>query len=263
MKIFAVAGLLAVGLLARAQTAAQSATAHAPDGGTTLEIQSISVLPLTGAPFSATVHTEVVRILADGSTATTRNRRRVIRDSTGRIFQERAFFFPDGDANPRIRALQYEDPNRHEYYDCIVAQRTCYVSTYARSAMAGMPAGMGGAQLCGCATPRGKGYSVQQEALGQKTIENVDAIGSREITTLPAGQFGNQKAEPMVKEFWYAPRLGINLVTKRFDPRSGSQDFIVDHISVDEPDPKLFEPPSNYRIIRQVVEKEGSPQAAQ
>jgi hypothetical protein len=264
MKVAALAaGLLAIGLTVRAQTPAQSPTAHAPDGGTTLEIQSISILPLTGAPFSATVHTEVVRILADGSTATVRNRRTVVRDSTGRIFQERAFFFADGDAEPRIRALQYSDPNRHEYYDCIVAQKTCYLSTYARQAMTAMPAGIGGAEACGCATPRGQGHNVQQEALGQKTIESVDAIGSREITTLAAGDFGNEKAQPIVKEFWYSPRLGINLVTKRFDPRSGSQNFIVDHLSLDEPDPHVFEPPADYRVIKQVVEREGSARPAQ
>ena len=72
----------------------------------------------------------------------------MVRDSTGRIFQERAFFFPEGDAKPRIRALQYIDPNRHELYDCIVAQRTCFITTYARPAMTAMPAGMGGVEAC-------------------------------------------------------------------------------------------------------------------
>ena len=260
MKAVVIASLLALGLFARAQTPNQ-ATAHAPDGGTSWHIQSIAVLPLTNASFSATVTTEWSRVLPDGTTATIKNHRTIARDSTGRIFEERRTFTPDGDTQPtRIDALEYSDPGRHEFYSCIPEQRTCYLSTYARSAMTAMPAGMGGLALCGCASPRLPGYSVQQEALGQQTIENLDATGSREVTTLPPGSFGNGKAQPVVKEFWYSPRLGLNLVTKRFDPRSGSENFIVNHLSLNEPDPKLFEPPVAYQVVRQVVVKQGAAQ---
>jgi hypothetical protein len=236
---------------------------HAPDGGTFTRIQSIAILPLTNASFSATVTTEWTRILADGTTATMKNHRTIARDSTGKIFEERRSFASDGDIQTTpIDALQYSDPNRHEYYNCIPAQKTCYQSTYGRSAMSAMPAGMSGLALCGCASPRGQGYTVQQEALGQKTIEDVDTIGSREITTLPAGSFGNAKPQPIVKEFWYSARLGLNLVTARFDPRSGSENFVVKHLSLNEPDPKLFEPPADYQVVRQVVVKQGVAQSA-
>jgi hypothetical protein len=257
MKAERIAALLAICLVIGSKADAQPGTVHAPDGGSVEMIQSIAIFPLTGAPFTGTVTTEVIRTLADGSTATVKNRRIVARDSTGRIFEQRAFFGPNGDTQPRIRALQYRDPSRHELYDCIVAERTCYVTTYRKSALAAMPAGMGGLQACGCGSAHGPGATVQEEALGQKTIEDVDTIGSREITTLPAGRFGNDKPQPVVKEFWYSPRLGLNLITKRFDPRSGSQNFVVSNISLDEPDPKTFEPPASYKVVRQVVEREG------
>jgi len=83
--------------------------------------------------------------------------------------------------------------------------------------------------------------------------------GGAAITTLAAGEFGNTRSEPIVKEFWYSPRLGLNIITKRFDPRSGSQNFIVNHLSLNEPDPRTFEPPADYRIVRQVVVKQGTP----
>ena len=140
-----------------------------------------------------------------------------------------------------------------------MAEKTCYVTKYLRPAMAEMPAGMGGLQMCGCASAHRPGLTVTQEALGQKTIEDVDVTGSREITTLPAGQIGNDKPQPIVKEFWYSPRLGINLVTNRFDPRSGIENFVVDHVSLAEPDPKMFEPPADYQVVRQVVERPGGP----
>jgi hypothetical protein len=261
MRAVLAAGLLVTCLIARSQTPAE-ATAHAPDGGTVMRIQSIAIFPLTGAPFSATVNTESTRLLADGTTATEKNRRTVARDSSGRIFQQRVIFSPNGDTEPiRIRALQYQDPNRHEFYDCIVAEKTCYVSKYRLLPMTAMPAGMGGLEACACASPKRPGVTITHEALGQKTIEDVDVTGSREITTLPAGQVGNEKPQPIVKEFWYSPRLGINLVTKRFDPRSGIENFVVDHVSLSEPDPKMFEPPANYQVVRQVVERPGVAQS--
>jgi hypothetical protein len=111
-----------------------------------------------------------------------------------------------------------------------------------------MPDGIGGAQACQCGSPRGA--TVKQEALGQKSMDNVETIGSREVTTYPKGAFGNEKPEPVVKEFWYAPTLGLNLITRRFDPRSGIENFTVDHISRTEPDPNLFLPPAGYQIIK-------------
>lgn len=262
MRAFLAVCLLATGVTAQAQTPAQ-ATMHAPDGGTLERIQSITISPLTGAPFSATVTTEWTKILPDGTTATMKNRRTVARDSTGRIFEERRSFSPTGDVDQtRTSNLQYSDPNRHEYYNCIPDERTCYVSKYLRPAMTEMPAGMTGLQVCGCASNHKTGVTITHEALGQKSIEDLDATGSREITTLPVGQIGNDKPQPIVKEFWYSPRLGINLVTKRFDPRSGIQNFIVNHVSRDEPDPKMFEPPPSYQIVRQVVERPATPQVS-
>jgi hypothetical protein len=116
---------------------------------------------------------------------------------------------------------------------------------------------MSGLAACACASPQTAGVTITHEALGQKTVENVDAIGSREITTLAAGKFGNQKSQPIVKEFWYSPRLGLNLVTKRFDPRSGAQNFVVEKLSLSEPNASLFEPPADYQVVRQVVERAG------
>jgi hypothetical protein len=167
MKAYLIAGLLVLGLTARAQTPAE-AVAHAPDGGTITRIQSIAVLPLTNASFSATVTTEWTRILADGSTATLKNHRTIARDSTGRIFEERRSFTPTGDVQPtQIDALEYSDPNRHEFYSCIPLRRTCYASNYPRPAMASMPAGMDGLQLCGCASAQ-RAYRSRTKRWGRR-----------------------------------------------------------------------------------------------
>jgi hypothetical protein len=223
---------------------AQGAPAHARDGGTNETLISIDVPSLPNAPFLATVVTEWTRILPDGSTQTVRNHRTVARDTSGRVFQERRYFSPTGDTQvTQLSALEYQDPNRHELYRCQPSIKMCFVSPYVLP-----PAPV--TQTSG-PLPGGRG-SVTVEDLGRKTIGTLDAVGSREVTTINAGVAGNQRAEPTVKEFWYSPQLGINLVTKRFDPHaSGIDDFEVENIQLTEPDPKIFEPPYDYQIVRQ------------
>ena len=262
MRVLCAVGLIAASVVAQGQVQAihedapppNPAVLHAPDGGTRFTIQSIDIAPLENAPFPARIDTEWTRILPDGSTAIVKNHRTVARDSTGRIFQERRYFTPSGDTDlPPLSALDYADPMRHELLTCNPQRKICYQSQYLRPALYKMPAGMTGLAVCSCASKPGAGIKIERQALEQQTIENLDAIGSREITTLPAGTFGNASPQPIVKEFWYSPQLGINLVTKRFDPRAGSENFVVNHVSLNEPDSKLFEPPADYTIVRQQV----------
>jgi hypothetical protein len=222
---------------------AQEPLVHAPDGGTREQVQSIAIPSTTNAPFSAVVVTELTKILPDGSTQTNKNHRTVARDSSGRVFQERRFFTPQGDQQVTpLSELDYQDPNRHELYVCRPQQRVCYEYTFDGSMTVSLPkAGP---------LPNGTG-SVAVEDLGRKSVGGLDLLGSREITTINAGVIGNQKAEPIVKEFWYSPHLQINVITKRFDPRvSAIQNFEVKNVNLSEPDPKLFELPAEYRVVK-------------
>jgi hypothetical protein len=222
---------------------AQGAPAHAPDGGTRETLISIDIPSLPNAPFLATVVTEWTRILPDGSTQTVRNHRMVARDTSGRVFQERRYFSPAGDKQvTQLSALEYQDPNRHELYQCQPSLKMCFVTPYVLPTEPGPQTNR--------ALPGGRG-SVTVEDLGRKTMGTLDVVGSREVTTINAGVAGNERAEPTVKEFWYSPQLGINLVTKRFDPHaSGIDDFEVTDIQLTEPDPKMFEPPYGYQMVR-------------
>jgi len=244
VKNISCAATIAFGLLASGLSLmAQEAPIHAPDGGTQQRVESIAIPSTPNAPFSAVVTTVWTKILPDGSTQTIKNHRTVARDSSGRVFQERRFFSPDGDKQvTRLSEVDYQDPNRHETYVCRPDVRVCTVYPFYVPATANLPPAR--------PMPNGAG-SVTREDLGQKTVEGLEVLGSREITTINAGVIGNQKAEPIVKEFWYSPRLGINVITKRFDPRaSAAQNFDVGSINLAEPDPNLFEPPSDYKVVR-------------
>ncbi len=250
MKHLLVSACVSVSLLLictplSAQQPSPQIPAHAPDGGTVERIQSIDIPAIPNAPFSAIVVTELTNILPDGSKRTVWNRRLVARDSAGRVFQERRSFSPTGQIDiTQLSQLDYVYPNLHEMYLC-APNHVCRVYTFNSATI---PSAQFAALPALVTLPNGT--TIQREDLGKQILEGVDALGSREITTIPAGVIGNEKAQPIVKEFWYSPSLGINLLTKRFDPRvSAIQNFTVTQLNPSEPDPNLFHPPADYRII--------------
>jgi hypothetical protein len=215
---------------------------HAPSGGSVTRISSISVPPIPNAPFTATVNTEWTRKLEDGATMTTHNQRIIARDGSGRVFEERRNFTPASEPPaPMAWQLEYADPQTHVIYRCHPANRSCNLGDYFAPAKLTPPppAGdFGGGKMF-----------VSRVALGTDTVGGLEAIGSRETTTLAAGAMGNDRPVETVKEFWYSPQLGINLIEKRQDPKSGTQKFEVDNIQLGEPDAKFFDLPPNYEVI--------------
>ena len=219
------------------------AKAQAPDGGTRQMMQSIFILPTPNTAFSAVVRSEWTRIMPDGSKASIYNHRIVALDSSGRVFQERRFLTPEGDKQvTQISMLQYDDPNRHERYECYPQRQVCERSKLVMPAK--LPAPLPAGPL-----PNGAG-TVAREELGHKSIENLDAVGTREITTMNTGAFGNEKPQPVVRELWFSPGLQLNLTTLRFDPRASAiQNIYVTDVNLSEPDRKLFELPTGFRVV--------------
>lgn len=225
---------------------------HAPDGGTIERINNIDIPPLANAPFTATVTAEWTRKLEDGGTVTTSNHRMVARDSSGRIFQERRFFALGGDKKTTpISELDFSDPNLHELYICIPHLLVCRLHNYAATVEFHLPQP---GEL-----PEGRG-NLTREDLGKSTLEGVEVVGTREILTLNPSTVGNSKPLSVVKEFWYSPQLGINLLVKRIDPRHGTQIFSVSDVKLAAPAPGIFQLPQGYAI--QDVRTQAGQQAA-
>lgn len=234
--------LAAAVVLATLPAAAQ--VTYAPDGGTRETIQSLTITGKPGAPFQATVVTSWKRRLEDGSQVTVYNHRIVARDSTGRVFQERRFFSPTGNTDvTRLSELDYYDPARKELTICEPIQRMCTVRT------ALMPVDDPLPLPASMTTPAG--VKITRESIGQKSFENLQVQGAHEIAVSP--RLGD--AEPTVKELWYSPLLGLNVEVKRFEPRGGAQDIAMQTINRSEPDPRLFQPPQEYGIVRMVRER--------
>ena len=244
MKNLPLSAALLVGSLALGGTLlSQNVPEHAPDGGTVQRIQSIDIPTITNAPFSAVVVTEWTRIMPDGSTALIKNHRTVARDSVGRVFEERRYLTPDGDKQVTLLSeMDYKDPTLHQWIMCNVSTRVCSVYTH------NWPTTLSQAKPPTAAQSAANG--TRWEDLGKKVVDDIEVVGSQEVMTIPVGGIGNEKEQPVVKEFWYSPRLGINVTTKRFDPRASAvQNFYVTSISQAEPDAQLFHPPAGYRMV--------------
>lgn len=216
------------------------------DGGVTQTLQSIYIPPLLGAPFSAIVHTEWIRPLPDGGSYTMVNQRKIARDSQGRIYEERWLLVPkDGQIKSQRNVIQIADPNSHTLYNCFLmgGPRRCILERYAESLMTSY-------------TPPGHterpiktnpGTTTFQD-LGVQYIQGVYTTGTRESTTIKAGAVGNDRPLVTTREFWNAPSLGINLISKFTSPFSGTQIFTLTDVNLEAPDPGLFEVPSGFPI---------------
>jgi len=213
---------------------------HAPDGGTWERIDSILIPPILHAPFSSTVTAEWTKNLEDGSSLTVHNQRLLLRDSAGRIYQERRRFVPKNSAEePELQRVEISDPATHQKYFCRLSTRICSLEDYS-------------GPMTASAHPEfeeDNSGTLTREDLGKNIVSGVDAIGTRESRTLNPGTIGNSSPLSIVKEFWYSPKLGINLSVKRVDPRHGTEQFLVTNISLSEPDPKMFAIPAGFNVV--------------
>jgi TonB family protein len=93
----------------------------------------------------------------------------------------------------------------------------------------------------------------KSESLGKQMVEGVECDGVKMVMTLPAGVIGNERPIETVVENWYSPELSMMILSKRIDPRFGETSYRVTNINRAEPDPGLFQAPSDYTL------KEGPP----
>lgn len=221
---------------------------YAEDGGAHGGVlESIVIPPKLNAPFTLLLETEWVRGLPDGGTITTVNKRRIARDTEGRIYMERWFLVPkDGKEKSQMTTVQISDPHNHTLYNCsmLTEDRQCVLIHYATQPDAvfkfqGPPTG----QL-----RDGSGETIHED-LGKQLVSGVETVGTRDTIIYNPGLFGNDRKMSIEREFWYSPKLGFNLLSRRSDPRIGTQTFTVTNLILSDPDPKLFELPEGFKIV--------------
>jgi len=213
-------------------------TERPPDGGNRQVLVSIFIPSLPHAAFTATVNAAAVRQLADGSNIRVKNHRLIARDEAGRIFQERRMLVPDdGQRESIVTQTEISDPVAHKLYICVPREHTCQLESFTAPDFAPPPSG------------NGRAGGPQREDLGRQTVSGLEVTGTQETDVIPSGAIGNDNPLQVKREYWYSAQLGVNLISKREDPRFGTQDFEVSDIALGEPDAKLFDLPKGWRVI--------------
>lgn len=197
-----------------------------------------------GAPFSAEAVTEMTQELRDGNRIERRSTVVIARDGVGRTRREQALP-PIGPVMPdaNLRMITISDPRQKVLYLIDPQRKTASRSTPPSGPP---PLPRGGRAPGEMALPPPQ---VSSEALGQRQIFGLRADGTRQTMTVPAGVFGNVSPLDVVTDRWYSPELKIVLESRRSDPRMGDVTYRVISLVRGEPDPTLFEIPSDYTVV--------------
>jgi hypothetical protein len=264
-KMFAMAGVAMILLLAGAGVRAQDAASAPPPppppghgyghGPGRDEIRLLGFEAglgdkvVTGAPFSASFTTESTETLADGNQIKHTSTGTIARDSQGRT--RRDMTLPAfgatavaGQTAPHVTFVN--DPVAGTRYILEADTKTARQmpappdkSQFTRKAHSGDGPGAEAADKETVTT-----------SLGTQTIGGVTAEGTRYTRTIPAGQIGNAKPIVIVSERWYSADLQMVVMTKRSDPRSGDTTFQMTSIARTEPAASLFQVPAGYTVAQ-------------
>ena len=215
-----------------------------------------------GAPYQAEAVHEFVQALGDGNRILRRSSSTVARDGEGRTRREHslAAIGPMVAAASERRAVFIHDPvagvawvlRPQEKVARKIALRAMVEKATKAEKAAGAKdhverivirqRGEGGAHAFRLSGQR------ESEQLGTRTIEGVEAAGTRTTITIPAGAIGNEKPLVITTERWYSPELQTVVMSRQSDPRMGETTFRLTQISRGEPERALFEVPADYTV---------------
>lgn len=91
----------------------------------------------------------------------------------------------------------------------------------------------------------------QNEQLGARAFEGVQAKGVKHVVTVPQGQIGNDRPIQYVTERWFSPELQVTVMSKNSDPMNGETTFQLNNIKRTTPDASLFQIPSSYQLVEE------------
>jgi len=203
---------------------------------------------VTGSPMSADLVVTRDTTLADGNRIHTENQTKVYRDADGRVRREIGFELntPATGAAKRNMII-ITDPVAGKRYVLNPQNKTAHVMPlHPPTKWKGGPPPPDGEP-----GERGAGpdnADVNREPLGAKTINGLQATGTRVTRTIPAGKIGNERPIEVVTERWYSTDLQLALMTTHADPMMGTVTSNLTNINRSAPDASLFQVPSGYTI---------------
>jgi len=198
----------------------------------------IGVSELKGKPFTATARTTLTQVLPDGTKKVRTVEDRIARDSKGRIYQEQHLPWTE-DVDHPIYYVNIYDP---------VGKRRIHIDPQNHNLIIrpiDRPANYDPTDYLKLRATRA-GESIKNEKLGTREFAGINAWGRRTIHTFPAGMYGNVEPIVSVDECWYEERMGVDVLRRRSDPRSGEQVTELVNLKREDPNPAMFQPPPGY-----------------
>jgi len=241
----------------------------AADAQKIVESAPLEITPVKSAPFLAEATTEFTQILGDGNRIEHRYVSSIARDSRGRTRREEeiALVGPFAAAGATPRLVTILDPDSGVTYTLDEDQQIAFRNRAAEGPFAGKLVEL---QKSMQARVAKKGVTVDKksitinptrqpaadaaaakpvtESLGSRSIEGINAQGTRTTTTIPAGAIGNVLPIDIVSERWFSPELQMPVLIRRNDPRSGETIYRLINVVRAEPPDALFTVPAGYEI---------------
>ena len=225
--------------------------------GMTVRPMPPAMAAVRGAPYSLVREYSQVQTLVDGTHITYfSNSEKRFRDSLGRTRTEAPLCGHNVD-DPDAVLIQIHDPVAGFAYILDVQNRLAY--RFALRVLGASSASSGAATvspaLPQARTERPNSASVPKEnkettePLPPQTVNGVTVAGTRTTTVIPEGAEGNDRPITLVRETWFSPYLGLPLLSKGSDPRSGETTSRITNVDTAEPSPLLFQPPVDYKVV--------------
>lgn len=245
-KLISACGLLTLaGTTAFAQSQSSACVSSGKPG-------LVQVGSLVGCPFSGVIENETFQTLADGTHVHKKFKTMIYRDSSGRTRYESYSPTDNGeDSHESPNMVFIVDPVAgYRYYlmpERAAATRTLLSEPSANPSTKNQPQHSFANESASEQAQKSRPAPVT-ERLGTQEMQGLVVTGRRETHTIPEGAEGNDRPLVVVSETWYSSEMGITLLDKRSDPRSGETEKRVTNLKQTEPDPALFQIPPNYTV---------------
>lgn len=201
--------------------------------------------PVLGRPFSATETHHSLQVLTDGTRIESNSTDKFYRDDQGRTRIER-------DDNTILIDDPVSGTSAQINGNHVLARRFSSLASTSVDAVADLvriklkaeldDAKVRIAAAAGDTVEKAEVHN--EEKLGFQVLNGVSAEGTRNTTTIPSGQIGNDRPINIVSERWYSPDLEMLIKSVNNDPRFGETTYEVTNIVQGQPDPSLFKIPA-------------------
>jgi hypothetical protein len=198
-----------------------------------------------GAPYSAQFVTESTQTLGDGTRITRKSNGIVYRNIEGRTRREQTLgaIGPIAIEGEPPQIVFINDPVGGVHYVLDARKHTARKLPFRDAPPA--PAQTQPSEFNEAGDP------VKTEALGKRTIEGVEAEGTRSTITIPAGMVGNDRPLEIISERWYSAELQVVILSSHHDPFAGDNIYRLVNINRDEPALTLFQVPADYAVVEE------------